>query len=169
LASLHRRLATRHRLVLLALRRDDEPPVDPALAALCEEVIEVRRPLARASLVDLWTERRRVVDVIRRRPAWVVGTDVAALHHGLRDAAARHRPDLVHAEFAVMAQYTGDVPAPVVVTDHSVAADGLDDAAMSRFRRATYPRAKSVVCFTEREAAELRLVVDTAIHVIPLG
>jgi polysaccharide biosynthesis protein PslH len=169
LASLHRRLAARHRLVLLALRRDDEPAVDPELAALCEEVVEVRRPIARASLSALWSERRRVLDVVRRRPGWVVGTDVASLHAVLRAAEARHRPDLVHAEFAVTAQYARDVSAPFLVTDHSVAADGLDDAAMRRFRRAAYRAARAVVCFTEREATELRSIVDNDVHVIPLG
>ena len=171
LASLHRRLAARHRLVLLALRRDDEPAVDPELAALCEEVVEVRRPLARASLSALWSERRRVLDVLRRRPRWVVGTDVAALHAALRAAEARHRPDLVHAEFAVTAQYAGDVSAPVVVTDHSVAADGLDDDAMRRFRCAAYRGVRGIVCFTEREVTELRSVIEDgpSLHVIPLG
>jgi glycosyltransferase involved in cell wall biosynthesis len=169
LASLHRRLAVRHRLVLLALRRDDEPAVDAELAALCEEVVEVRRPIARTSLSALWSERRRVLDVLRRRPGWVVGTDVAALHAALRVAEAQHRPDLVHAEFAVTAQYARDVSAPFLVTDHSVAADGLDDAAMRRFRRAAYRGARAVVCFTEREATELRSIVDNDVHVIPLG
>jgi glycosyltransferase involved in cell wall biosynthesis len=171
LSSLHRRLAARHRLVLLALRRDDESTVDPELAALCEEVVEVPRPLARASLSALWSERRRGLDVLRRRPGWVVGTDVAGLHAALRAAEARHHPDLVHAEFAVSAQYARDVSAPVLVTDHSVAADGLDDAAMRRFRRAAYRDVRSVVCFTEREVTELRSVIDDgpSLHVIPLG
>lgn len=169
LASLHRRLAARHRLVLLALRRDDEPAVDAELAARCEEVVEVRRPLARASLSALWSERRRFLDALRRRPGWVVGTDVAALHAALRAAEARHRPDLVHAEFAVTAQYARDVATPVLVTDHSVAADGLDDDAMRRFRRAAYRDVRGIVCFTQREAAELRAVVDNVVHVIPLG
>jgi glycosyltransferase involved in cell wall biosynthesis len=171
LASLHRRLAARHRLVLLALRRADEPPVDPELAALCEEVVEVRRPLARTSLSALWSERRRVLAVLRRRPGWVVGTDVAALHAALRAAEERHRPDLVHAEFAVTAQYARDVAAPVVVTDHSVAADGLDDAAMRRFRRDAYRNVRGIVCFTEREVTELRSVIgdQPPVHLIPLG
>lgn len=172
LASLHRRLAARHRLVLLSLRADDEPPVDPELAAACEEVVEVRRPLARASPAALWTERQRMLGALRRQPGWVLGTDVAALHAALRDAVERHRPDVVHAEFAVMAQYAGDVAGPpVVVTDHSVAADGLDDAAMRRFRRKTYRRVSAVVCFTKNEVTELRSVIgeDATIHVIPLG
>lgn len=169
LASLHRRLAERHRLVLLALRRDDEPAVDPELAAVCEEVVEVRRSLARTSPSALWSERRRVVDTLRRRPGWVVGTDVAALRAALRDAEARHRPELVHAEFAVTAQYARDVSAPVVVTDHSVAPDGLDDAGMRRFRQDAYRSVRSIVCFTQREATELRSLVDNIVHVIPLG
>lgn len=171
LASLHRRLAERHRLVLLALRRDDEPAVEPELAAVCEEVVEVRRPLARTSLSAAWSERRRVLDVLRRLPGWVVGTDVAALHVALRDAEARHRPDLVHAEFAVTAQYARDVSVPVVVTDHSVAPDGLDDAAMRRFRGAAYRDVQSIICFTEREATELRSIIANGptLHVVPLG
>jgi polysaccharide biosynthesis protein PslH len=169
LASLHRRLAARHRLVLLALRRDGEPAVDPELAALCDEVVEVRRPLARTSLAALWSERRRVLAVLRRRPGWVVGSDVAAFHAALRAAEARHRPDLVHAEFAVTAQYARDVSAPVVVTDHSVAADGLDDAGMRRFRKDAYRSVREIVCFTEGEATELRSIVDNVVHVIPLG
>lgn len=171
LASLHRRLATRHQVVLLTLRRADEPPVDPELAAVCEEVIEVRRPLARTSLAAMWSERRRVRDVFGGRPGWVIGTDVRALHDELRLAVTRHRPDLAHAEFAVMAQYAADVPVPVVVTDHSVAADGLDDKAMLRFRRDTYPAARGIVCFTQRELTELRSVIGDGpqVHVIPLG
>jgi polysaccharide biosynthesis protein PslH len=171
LASLHRRLAARHRLVLLALRDDDEPAVDAELAALCEEVVEVRRPLARASLSALWSERRRFIYALRRRPGWVVGTDVAALHAALRAAEARHRPDLVHAEFAVTAQYARDVVTPVLVTDHSVAADGLDDEAMRRFRRAAYRDVRGIVCFTERDCAELRSTLDDGptLHVVPLG
>ena len=171
LASLHRRLATHHQVVLLTLRRDDEPPVDPELAAVCEEVIEVRRPRARTSFAAMWSERRRGRDVLRGRPGWVIGTDVRALHDELRLAVTRHRPDLAHTEFAVMAQYAADVSVPVLVTDHSVAADGLADEAMRRFRRDTYRTVRGIVCFTQRELTELRSVIDDGpmLHVIPLG
>jgi glycosyltransferase involved in cell wall biosynthesis len=102
----------------------------------------------------------------------VTGTDVAAFHRAVRDAVRQHRPDVVHAEFAVMAQYARHAAgAPVVVTDHSVLVDGLDDSAMVRYRRRVYPSVDGVVTFTDGDRAELSRIVDGAVpvHTIPLG
>jgi glycosyltransferase involved in cell wall biosynthesis len=173
LASLHSRLARRHEVVMLVLRAPGDDAFDATLAQLCRHVVEVPRPRLRDAVpLSLWSERGRLRRALARRPGWVSGTDVSAFHRAVRDAVQRHRPDIVHAEFAVMAQYARDaIGAPVVVTDHSVLTDGLDDSAMLRYRRRLYPTVEAVVTFTDGDRSALRRIVDGAVpvHTIPLG
>jgi glycosyltransferase involved in cell wall biosynthesis len=170
LASLHRRLAARHEVTLLTLRAEGEPPTDPALAKVAAAVHEVPRPLLRRSPGALWSERRRLASLVYRPPAWSFGTDVAEMHAAVRETAARLRPDVVHAELAVMAQYVGDaVGAPTVVTDHAVQ-DGDGDDASRRFRARVLPRADEIVVFTCEDERALRAVAPSVkTRVIPLG
>ncbi len=158
---------------MLVLRAPGDDHFDTTLAQLCDHVVEVPRPRLRgAGPRSLWSERGRLGRAMPRRPGWVSGTDVSAFHRAVQDAVQRHRPDVVHAEFAVMAQYARhSAGAPVVVSDHSVLTDGLDDSAMLRYRRSVYRSVNGIVTFTDGDRAELGRILDGAVpvHTIPLG
>ena len=158
---------------MLVLRAPGDDVFDADLAQLCHQVVEVPRPRLRsAGPRTFWDERGRLRRGLSRRPGWVTGTDVSAFHRAVRDAVGRHRPDIVHAEFAVMAQYARHAAgAPVVVTDHSVLTDGLDDHAMRRYRGRVFPTVDGLVTFTDADHDELTRIVrgEVPVHTIPLG
>jgi glycosyltransferase involved in cell wall biosynthesis len=161
-------LAGSHRVGLLTLRGQGEQGVEPRLAERCELAIEVERVPARASLANAWRERRRAAMTIAGAPGWAVGFSVRAFHAELGRVLAEYRPDLVHVESPVMAQYTERLRGqPVVIVDQDP-----DDATVSmrRFRRRMLQAADAVVVFTERDRASIAALAPSVRVVrIPLA
>jgi polysaccharide biosynthesis protein PslH len=159
--------AAMHRVALLALRGPGEDGIDPELCASCELALEIERARARTSLARVWRERQRIALTVAGAPAWAIGFSVRAFAAEVARVVADWRPDVVHVETVVMAQYASDLSMPVVVVDED-AADG--SSAMRRFRRSRLQRADAVVVFTERDRATLAALVPSArIERIPLA
>jgi len=95
-------LAAGHRVRVLCLAADGEQPAEPALAGLCEKVEAVRRPGASVGF-------RRVLltgaSVAAGLPFWVGNWKVEEFRRRVRETVREWRPDIVHFEFHVMAQY----------------------------------------------------------------
>ena len=111
IAELLARLGERHRVALLALRAAGEPPVDHGLRACCDLVREIERPSREAEGVA--GDVRTVVGLLRGTPMWVSRWTVPAFRHAVIELAAEWKPDIVQAEYHVMAQYLPAVPAGV--------------------------------------------------------
>ena len=123
-------LAARHRVALACLRATDEPPVDPAVAAVCAHVHEGRRPGVAGSAVRPW---HRALAVLPRlaagSPLWVAAREDAAFARAVRTLAAGWRPHVAQAEFTAMAPYLAAVPGPAcrIVTVHEAAVPAAEE------------------------------------------
>lgn len=168
IAGLVASLAVSHRVALLALRSPDEEGVDDGLAEACDLVVERERLPARRSPALVWRERQRLAMTVAGAPGWAVGSSVRAFAADVRRVAASWRPDLVHVESVVMAQYRAEVGAlPVVVVDQ----DPEDPSrGMRRFRARMLRRADAVVALTERDRATIAGLAPAArVERIPLA
>jgi glycosyltransferase involved in cell wall biosynthesis len=167
-AGLVARLAGSHRVGLVTLRGPGEQGIDPELAARCDFAIEVERVRARASLAGMWRERQRFAMVAAREPGWVVGFSAQAFGAEIDRALAEWRPDVVHVETVVMAQYAERLGAlPLVVVDQDP-----DDGrrSMRRYRARVLPRADAVVALTDRDRAAISaLAPSVRVKRIPLA
>lgn len=168
IAGLVANLAVTHEVALLALRGSGDKGVDEVLVDACDLVIEHEHRPARGSLGLLWRERQRLVMTAAGAPGWAVGSSVRALAADVRRVVASWRPDLVHVESVVMAQYAaGLVGLPVVVVDQDP-----DDPSrgMRRYRARLLRQADAVVALTERDRATIAELVPTArVERIPLA
>jgi polysaccharide biosynthesis protein PslH len=161
-------LARTHSVALVALRAPGEEDVDPAIAEVCDLVVEVERRTARTSLANAWRERQRFALAASGAPGWAIGFSVSALPRELARVVATWQPDVAHIESFVLAQYAKTLdPVPAVVVDQD-AAD--TSAAMRRFRARVLRDADAVVALTERDRAKLAALVPSArIERIPLA
>jgi len=161
-------LARTHSVALVALRAPGEEDVDPAIAEVCDLVVEVERRTARTSLANAWRERQRFALAASGAPGWAIGFSVSALPRELARVVAAWQPDVAHIESFVLAQYAKTLdPVPAVVVDQD-AAD--TSAAMRRFRARVLRDADAVVALTERDRAKLAALVPSArIERIPLA
>ena len=191
LAALIEHLAERHQVALLCLRAPDEPPVDDRLRERCERVEEVRRPLTTGTG---WRARsrdaRRWSNLARGRPFWVTDWSTPGYAARVRALARDWRPDIVQAEFHIMAQYLpalGECPAPRLLTQHDPGARAARDLwaagqapgrllprlsvwAWRRYERAVARWVDAIVVFTERDRrAVAELAPRARIVTIPLG
>lgn len=99
-------LAARNRVALAYLRAQDEPPADPALAGVCDRVLEGRRPGIASSSVRPWPGALGVLPAVAAgKPLWVAARWSPSFAARLRELAADWRPDVVQAEFSAMGQY----------------------------------------------------------------
>ncbi len=161
-------LAGSHRVGLLTLRGAGEQAVGMEIAELCEFVIETEHRPARTSPARIWRERQRLAMTAKGAPGWAVGLSVRAFATELERVIEAWRPDVVHIESAVMAQYAKRIAdAPVVVVDH----DPVDNSrSMRRFRSRTLVRANAVVAFTVRDRAAIAALVPAVrIERIPIA
>lgn len=168
IAGLVASLATSHRVALLTLRGAGEQGIDAEIAELCEIAIEIERGQARTSVVRAWRERQRFAMAAKGAPGWAIGLSVRAFATELERVAADWRPDLVHIESVVMAQYAARLERiPIVVVDHDP-----DDGSpsMRRFRARTLRRVNAVVALTERDRDAIATLVPSArVERIPLA
>jgi polysaccharide biosynthesis protein PslH len=181
------RLAVRHQVALLYLRRASDPPVDEMLRENCDLVEEVIRPEISFGFGQRWS---RLNSVLRGTPIWATGLAVAAYGERVGTISRKWRPDIVQIEYHVMGQYLtalAGCSAPRVLTQHEPGAAAAEDLwksnqgfarwaryldmlAWKKFERAIMKRIQAVVVFTERDRqAVARLNQQTPIVRIPLG
>jgi glycosyltransferase involved in cell wall biosynthesis len=167
-AQLLARLATRHDMALLCLRREDEGPVDDVFLERCEHVEEVVLPLARST----WLRRARwAFGALRGLPPWATDCRSGAYAVRLRALAAEWRPDVVELHLQAMAQYGSALaasPASKILVDYDPPsawaaelvreASGLprlarrvELALWRRYERATRKHFQAVVVFAQRD------------------
>jgi glycosyltransferase involved in cell wall biosynthesis len=162
-------LAGRHRVAVLALRLPEDEPVDRALRERCEVVVEVLRPLVGVSPRRFWSERQRLRLMISRAPAWVLGSSVAEYGARLRALLRTWQPEVVQMEFAVMGQYTRNLPGwpeRTILVDH----DPEGGRSWARYRAAVLRMVDAAVVFTRRDEELLRqLAPTTRLARIPIG
>jgi glycosyltransferase involved in cell wall biosynthesis len=182
-ASLVRHLADVHRIALVYLRAEGEPPLDDELRRRCDLVVEVPRP----GLGRWRARRRRITGLMRRQPSWVAEWSGVNVSGVLRRVAGEWKPDLAHVHFPVMGQFLDalpGVPRILIVyepaTDRareSVGGSGIrralataDFVAWRHFERATVAACDAVVVLTERDRMAMSaLGAATPLHVIPLA
>lgn len=172
LAQLIARLAARHDTALLALRADDDLPVDDVLKERCHRVEEfVRRGLGR-TFRERWSRRARLLSGLAAgRPMWATEWFLPVYAKRAGEVATAWRPDIVQIEFHVMAQYAhalSSAPAPIVLTQYEPGVQAADDwrrsasgagkllrhvdaLAWRRFETRVLADVDAVVAFTERD------------------
>ncbi|HUF36389.1 MAG TPA: glycosyltransferase family 4 protein [Gemmatimonadales bacterium] len=186
-AELLARLGERHRVALLALRAEGEPPVDPLLRNRCEMVREVHRP-GEADGGHAAT-LRVALGLAAGTPMWASRWSVTAFRSMAADLVRSWNPDIVQAEYHVMAQYFERLPghAPRVLRqlEPGAASAGersaqrrgpsrllgpLDHRAWKCYESRAMAGADTVVALTDRDRESLLpLAGDTPVVVIPLG
>ena len=181
------RLATRHDVALLCLRRDDEGPVDDVFLERCAHVEEVVVPLARSG----WLRRARwAFGALRGLPPWATDCRSDIFATRLRGLAAEWRPDVVELHLQVMAQYGSSLagfPAPKILIDYdppsewaaellreargvSRLARRVELALWRRYERATRQHFQAVVVFAERDVSAVeRTAAGVPVVRIPLA
>lgn len=125
--------------------------------------------------------------LVRGRPLWVTQSSVAEMRDRVRRVVAAWRPDVVQAEYVVMAQYLPSAgwgaarvlvdydPAPESFADHAGTEgarwlDRADSRAWDRYQTRALARADAVVVFTARDReCALRRAPGTYVAVIPPG
>jgi glycosyltransferase involved in cell wall biosynthesis len=166
-------LAQSNRVRILCLRDDGEPLTEPALARLCDSVEEIRRPGA-----TIGFERISLMasSLAAGHPFWVGNWKVEAFRRRLREIALQWRPDVVHFESHVMAQYRDAVETcGTILVVHEPGASAARDrrrfgpgwqrirfdrevSAWDDYERAILPRFDMVVCYSERDRNELATI-----------
>ena len=176
-------LAPTHSLAVAYLRAPGEPPLEPALARLCEHVEEVARPASG------WLRDFRLAGALARGyPMWVEDWHVPLFGERLRELAGRWRPDVVQFEFHTMAQYASAVSGlvtPTVLVIHEPGAAAAEDRyhssrgwrnlvlkrdqySWNRYERDRLTEFERLVCFTPLDRNRLlKLQPAARIVVIP--
>jgi glycosyltransferase involved in cell wall biosynthesis len=189
LAQLLMRLAERHRVALVHLRRPREEPVDKVLEERCDlvEAITVPDP---SDPSGRWKRAVRLTHgLLTGRPMQVAQFSSRAYAERLREVAEHWRPNVIQVELEAMAQYLPvlehspgqrilvlDEPAARTAEEVSRTARGLDRIvrlldrrAWRRFELRIAGRADIVVVLTEsdREAA-ITVAGGRPVYTIPL-
>jgi glycosyltransferase involved in cell wall biosynthesis len=187
IAELLIRLGERHPIALLALRGADEPPLDDSLKARCDVVREIARPSREAG--GFAGDVRVALALTRGTPMWVSRWSVPAFHTAAAELGAAWRPDVVQAEYHVMAQYFAAIPGrparvlrqlepgAATAAERGKARRGLgrtigalDRWAWRRYESSAMRQADVVATLTQRDRATLApLAGRTPLVVIPLG
>jgi polysaccharide biosynthesis protein PslH len=168
-------LARRNTVALLFLRGPGEEPTDAAVSAACDLVCEVERRPVGFSLRTAWTERRRLLVLLRGRPLWVASVETREFRKRLDEIVATWRPDVVQVELGVLGGYLDRLPEGLlsILVEHEPGVRrGHNRVARAAWRRqlaASVRRARAIVVFTEQDALAVRAAdVDADVEVIPL-
>jgi polysaccharide biosynthesis protein PslH len=184
------RIAERHDVALVCLRRPHDPEVDPVLRGRLALVEEVERPDWSATRI------RRLAGGLRTRlrlfvgtPLWACEVDVPGYRRRLRRVLAEWQPDVVQIEYTVMGTYLRQVEAagvPIVLVEPDPASHAaldlqrvssrnrllrrLDVLAWKQFEPSVMRRVDAVVVYTERDARLLAAHAPPgAVSCIPFG
>jgi glycosyltransferase involved in cell wall biosynthesis len=183
-----RRLAEKHSVGVVCLRREDDPPSDASIVERCEFVEEVMWPVVDESPWS--THLRRLGKLLGGRPDLVARASVPEFEWRLASLVRSWQPDLVQVETHEMAQYLSALEscsAPRILVDHDPGASAameasstarglrrfskmLDSLAWRRYSRATMPGFDSIVVFTERDRRAIEpYAPDVPIAVVPFA
>jgi glycosyltransferase involved in cell wall biosynthesis len=183
IAQLVTELGLRHRVALLALRPEGDPPTDDRVRDSCELVEEVPVPGLGSTVASRWRRRARLLrGLVRGRPMWVADCWVPAFATRVEELVRSWQPDIVQAEFHVMGQYLAAVrpqEAARMVTQHepgaSAAAEAwrarrglarllsrVDALAWRRFEASLLNEVEATVVYTERDQRSLALLAPSA-------
>ena len=191
LGQLVEELAELHDVLLAYVRGPGERRITRRLRERLAAVEELRRPDRESSFARRTLRTaRRAIGLARLRPVWVTDWMVRAARRRVRELVQEWQPEIVQAEFHIMAQYLGCLDrfdgARVVVeyepgvraaadlldraTGLQRAARALDLRAWRRYERSVASAADAIVVFTEPDRdALLELAGRTPIVPIPLG
>jgi glycosyltransferase involved in cell wall biosynthesis len=168
-ASLVRRLAERHAVSVVSIRREGDPATDADIVERCERVDELPAP---AAAEPPWRARlRRFGKIAGGPPDLVVHARAHGMGDAIRRAVERLDPDVVQVELHETAQYVAPLRshrARRVLVDHDpglpaalearASAGGLrrlfrslDVLAWQRYSQTTLPHFDAIVVFTERD------------------
>lgn len=183
IAQLITELGLRHRVALLALRPEGDPPVDDLVRERCELVEEIPLPGAGATMASRWRRRARLLyGLARGRPMWVADCWVPAFAVRVEGLVRSWQPDIVQAEFHVMGQYLagfGAQDAARVVTQHEPGASAaaetwrarsglarllsrIDAVAWRRYEASLLNEVEATVVYTERDLHSLAQLAPSA-------
>ena len=188
IAELLRELAGRHCISVMYLREASEDPIDPEIAALCDVVCAINRPLGRGCLLLRLSRRvRRVRSLLAGVPIWAQAVEVPDFSEALRLFVEEWKPEVVQCEYLVMGQYLealGACRAPRILVVHEPGEKSvgrasralspvlmrLDRLAWRKFERRLLRQVQAVVVFTEedRESIE-RHGVTVPVETIGIG
>jgi polysaccharide biosynthesis protein PslH len=189
LAALLDQLAARHQVGLLYARAAHEPALDAGLRRACTFTEEFVRPLPEPASIKGWRRRALLAcGLARGMPTLATDWWMPGLAQRLQGLLATWRPNILQAEFTLMAQYLPSSGVPRrVLTVHDLGAAGarqrwrlsrgparvveqLELRAWERFERSALQRAQAVVVFTEEDRQALApLAGVTPLVRIPLG
>jgi glycosyltransferase involved in cell wall biosynthesis len=189
LAQLVTHLGQRHRLGLLCLRPEGDPPPDEQVRAACDFAEEFELPGVGGNAVGRWRRRARLLrGLAAGTPMWVADCRVASFAKRLDEVVDAWRPDVVQAEFHVMGAYLPPGDAAVrVLTQHepgSTAAIELvhglrgparwlaraDALAWVRYESRVLRKADAVVVYSDRDRRALEpLASGVRFERIPLA
>lgn len=189
IAELLERVARRRPLALLSLRSPGDPPTDARLIQICSLVRETPLPPGRSGPGAWGADLRVAAGVLRGTPMWVSRWRVAAFARVVREVARDWKPDVVQAEYHLMAQYFDAAgagprrilrqlePGAASAADRAARRRGtarllgaLEQRAWRRYERRAMTAADTVVALTERDRASLApMAGSTPVVCIPLG
>jgi glycosyltransferase involved in cell wall biosynthesis len=184
-------LGARHRLALVALRGEDEPPIGPQVVERCEQTEELWRPEPGISRRSRGLLRAREVRAgLAGLPAWALLLRSKRIAHRLAQVAEDFGPEVVQLENEVMAQYLPALtsssgvrmlvvhePGTAAALERWRSARGwrrglrrLDLRAWREFEREALQQMDATVVFTERDRRTLAaLAPGASIFTVPLG
>lgn len=187
-AALLRELAVRHCIAVMYLREASEDPIDPEIAALCDTVCAIKRPLGEDGLLFRLRRRVRLVrSLLGGVPIWAQALQVPDFSDALQMFVEDWRPEVVQCEYLVMGQYLGALgacPAPRILVVHEPGEKSvgraskspspvlmrLDRLAWRKFERRLLREVQAVVVFTEEDRASIeRHGVKVPIETIGIG
>jgi glycosyltransferase involved in cell wall biosynthesis len=184
-AALVARLAERHDVGLLCLRKPDEEPVDDLLRDRCDLVEEVMLEGVGAR----WRKPRLLWALAQGRPVEVADTFHPDFTRRARALVTDWRPNVLHLELERMAQYLDGLdcrtarvlvavePAGATASDLYRSSRGmerlvryLDLTAWRRFEPKALGCVEAIVCYTDRDRRLLSaLAPDVLTRTIPLA
>jgi glycosyltransferase involved in cell wall biosynthesis len=189
IAELVERVARRRPVALLTIRASADPPLDPRLVAVCALAREIAHPRQSTGLGAASADLRVAAALLGGTPMWVSRWRIPAFARAARELAHQWRPDVVQAEYHLMAQYFDAVgsgprrilrqlePGAASAADRASRRRGaarllgtLDSRAWRRYERRAMMAADTVVALTERDRSALApLAGTTPVVCIPVG
>jgi polysaccharide biosynthesis protein PslH len=162
---------------VLCLRSEHEPAAEEELARRCDSIEEIRRPGAGRGFRRTWN----VLSAFwTGQPLWVQEWSSGVFRKRVRDTILSWRPDVIHFEAHIMAQYLDEAlgkpsilmmhePGTAAALDRWRSSRGWRRVALrreaiawERYERAILGRFGTVVCLTDRDRRELAALAPSA-------